>query len=91
MAKKEEEEILKDGFYDLQNFLITSLEDFSMAVEYSRNQDFKLNPEKRIKKVSEILKKLKKEMQDGISIVDWQLKELGKEENAHADITKKGV
>ncbi|MHB8232084.1 MAG: hypothetical protein ACYDDB_04200 [bacterium] len=83
---------LKDGFYDLQDFLLGNLEDFIRAVEYSRNTDFKINRAKRIKKVSEILKKLKKEMRDGISIVDWQLKELGKEqETVQADIAEKEV
>ncbi|MCL4496528.1 MAG: hypothetical protein M1467_00235 [Deltaproteobacteria bacterium] len=75
------EEILKSGFYDLQVQLLDYIEDFLLVVEYSRNPDFKLNKAERIKKVSKILRELKKEMQDGISIVEWQLKELGKKGN----------
>jgi hypothetical protein len=79
--KKMKEEILKSGFYDLQVQLLDYIEDFLLVVEYSRNPDFKLNKAERIKKVSKILRELKKEMQDGISIVEWQLKELGKKGN----------
>ena len=75
------EEILKSGFYDLQVQLLDYIEDFLLVVEYSRNPDFKLNKAERIKKVSKILRELKKEMQDGISIVEWQLKDLGKKGN----------
>ncbi len=75
-----EEEILKSGFYDLQECLLDYIEDFLLAVEYSKNPDFKLDKKARIKKVSEILKELKKDMKNGISIVDWQIKLLLKEE-----------
>ncbi|MCL4322033.1 MAG: hypothetical protein M0016_00245 [Deltaproteobacteria bacterium] len=83
------EEILKSGFYDLQVQLLDYIEDFLLAVEYSRNPDFKFDKKARIKKVSEILKELKKDMKNGISIVDWQLKELGKEETGQEEPCKK--
>jgi hypothetical protein len=87
--KKMKEEILKSGFYDLQVQLLDYIEDFLLAVEYSRNPDFKFDKKARIKKVSEILKELKKDMKNGISIVDWQLKELGKEETGQEEPCKK--